>query len=378
MNAVPLVRAFGYEIRVHLSWALVLAVIAVTVAGQVEDLFPGTTPVATWVVAVVLAGSVLLSVVIHELGHAVVGRRVGIPPEPVVVYFFGAAASPAVLAGRPRDEIAVALGGPAVSLLVAAFLLPLAIPASVLGSGFVEIAGGLALVVGSLNLVLGLVNLLPAFPLDGGRIVRGLAWARSGDPSAALRVAAVSGRVLGLGLAGTGVLVILLADSLNGVMVALCGWFLVATASSLRRQAQFETLLGGLRVGEVMDREVQGVPPGLTLDTFASRVLDGTVSPTLPVMRGVELLGIVGAAQLRRVRRDRWTTLRASDVMAAGSALPAVGSETPVRSVLDALRRTGLDGLPVVDGGVVTGVVTRRGIAEALRSRSVGHDAAAV
>ena len=166
----------------------------------------------------------------------------------------------------------------------------------------------MAFVVGALDLALGLVNLVPAFPLDGGRVVRGLAWARSGDARAGLRTAARVGRFIGLLLAGLGVVGILLGDvvgieTIDGLMVALCGWFLTSTARTVERQAGLDQLLDGLSVADVMDRDVAGIPPGLTLDTFAGQVLDGSSPMALPVTRGTELLGVIGASQLRRVRR---------------------------------------------------------------------------
>jgi Zn-dependent protease/predicted transcriptional regulator len=376
VSHLPIVRLFGFEIRIHVSWAIIVAVLAVTVAAQVGSMEPDTSQPIRWVIGGFVAVSLLVSAILHELGHALVARRVGVPPGPVVVYFFGAAADPSLITTRPRAEIAVALAGPAVSLAIAAVLLLAASAMVTVGPPPVQVAGDIALVIGALNLLLGLFNLLPAFPLDGGRVVRGLAWARTGSAGEGLRAAAWVGRGLGIILAIVGIGFILLADSVDGLMVALCGWFLISTAGGVKRQALLDALIGDLRAGEVMDTMVQGVPPGLTIDTFAARVLDGTASSSLPVVRGPDLLGMIGAAQLRRVRPDRWATTRAEDLMVGPPKMPVVDSQTPIRAVLDSLQRSGLDGLPVVDGGALAGVVTRRGVAEALRLRTIGHGAA--
>lgn len=372
MSTIPLLRLFGFEIRVHVSWAIILAVLAVTVATQVERMDPSTSPIVRWLIGAIVAGSLLISALLHELGHAFVTRRIGLPPRPVVVYFFGAAASPTLTTDRPRDEVSVAIAGPLVSLALGGGLLLLSVAASLAGPP-VRVAGQIAFVVGALNLLLGIFNLLPAFPLDGGRIVRGIVWSRSGDPEDGLRAAARIGRLLGIGMAAFGIALILAADSVDGLMVALSGWFLISTASVVKRQAHIDAIIGDLRAGEVMDPIVQQVPPGLTLDTFAARVLDGSASPSLPVVRGPDLLGMIGVAQLRRIRPDRWPTTRAQDLMVAPPAMPIVDSQTPIRAVLDQLQRSGLDGLPVVDGGALAGIVTRRGVAEALRIRAIGR-----
>ena len=372
MSTIPILRLFGFEIRVHVSWAIILAAVAVTVATQVERMDASASPFVRWLIGAIVAGSLLSSALLHELGHAFVARRLGLPARPVVIYFFGAAASPSLTTVRPRDEVSVAIAGPLVSLGLGGGLLVLSFAASRAGQPPIQSAGEIAFVVGTLNLLLGIFNLLPAFPLDGGRVVRGIAWSRSGDPEEGLRTAARIGRFLGIAMAAFGFAFILAADSVDGLMIALSGWFLVSTASVVKRQAHMDAVIGDMRAGEAMDRVVQQVPPGLTLDTFAARVLDGSASPSLPVVRGPDLLGMIGVAQLRRIRPDRWATTRAQDLMVVPPAMPVVDSQTPIRAVLDQLQRSGLDGLPVDDGGALAGVVTRRGVAEALRLRALG------
>jgi Zn-dependent protease len=365
MNALPVARILGFEVRIHVSWAIILAVIGVTTATQVADMSPELAGPGSWVAAAVVAVAFLVSALAHELGHAVAARRAGLPGGPIVVYFFGGAASSRLETARPRDEMMIAAAGPLVSLVVGAIFAAIALVVDRVGGGQVLVVARVALAIGAMNLLLGGVNLLPAFPLDGGRIVRGLAWARTGDPARALRVASSSGRYLGILFATAGIITILLVDSTDGLMLALCGWFIVSSASAIQRNAEVDAMLDGISVADVMDHDVAGVPPGLTLDTFAEQVLDSDARATVPVMRGPDLLGLIGRKQIRRVRRDRWAATRAEDLMISGDALPRVGPETSLRDVLDRLHRSGLDGLPVVEAGALTGIVTRQAVAEA-------------
>jgi Zn-dependent protease/predicted transcriptional regulator len=374
MSALPIARLFGFEIRIHVSWAVILAIIAVTIQSQVGVVAPETDPATRWAVGAVVAAAFLLSALAHELGHAIAARRAGMPGGPIIVYFFGGAASATLEATRPRDEVIVALAGPLVSIVIAAVLL------AVTGVG--EVAGGtalavgrIALVIGLMNLVLGVANLLPAFPLDGGRVVRGLAWARTGDPNRGLQIAASSGRNLGIVMAAIGIVGIIAVDSIDGLMLTLAGWFLVSSARAIDRTADVERLLEGVNVADVMDRDISGVPPGLTLDTFAEQILRDGPAASVPVMRGLEVLGMIGPRQVRGVRRNRWTETRAEDLMVSGDALPSVRPETSLRAALDHLQRSGLDGLPVIEGGALTGVVTRRAVAEVVRDRLKARDA---
>jgi len=366
MNALPIARLFGFEIRVHVSWAIILAVIGVTAATQATHVAPELGVTGGWIIGTVVAASFLVSALAHELGHALAARHVGLPGGPVIVYFFGGAATSRLETTRPRDEVLVAVAGPLVSLVAGAGFMTLALAGELAGSGSMFVIGRVALVIGVMNLLLGGVNLLPAFPLDGGRIVRGLAWARTGDSSRALTIAASSGRYLGILFATAGIVGILIVDSLDGLMLAVCGWFIVSSASAIERSAAVDVMLEGISVADVMDHDVSGIPPGLTLDTFADQILDGSSQPSVPVLRGLDLLGMVGAKQVRRIRRDRWANTRAEDLMISGDALPSVGPETSLRDALDRFHRSGLDGLPVLEAGALTGIVTRRAVVKAL------------
>ncbi|MEJ7749439.1 MAG: site-2 protease family protein, partial [Candidatus Limnocylindrales bacterium] len=204
MNALPIARLLGFEIRVHVSWALILAIIAVTVASEVERVSPSMSDPIRWLAGGLIAAAFLLSALAHELGHAVAERRAGMPGRPVIVYFFGGAATPTLMTRKARDEVVAAVAGPAVSLVIGVLLLAVTAIGEIAGPGAVQVIGRLALIVGVLNLILGLVNLLPAYPLDGGRLIRGLVWQRTGDPSRGVLVAARAGRWLGLILAGIG------------------------------------------------------------------------------------------------------------------------------------------------------------------------------
>ena len=366
MNALPIASLFGFEIRVHVSWAIILAVIGVTATTQVTELAPGIGAAAGWLIGAVVAASFLLSALAHELGHALAARHVGLPGGPVIVYFFGGAASTRLETTRPRDEILVASAGPLVSLAVGLVLMVVALVGELAAGGSMQAVGRVAFVIGVMNLLLGGVNLLPAFPLDGGRIVRGLAWARTGDPARSLRISASAGRYLGILFATAGIVGILVVDSLDGLMLAVCGWFIVSSAGAVERSADVDVMLEGISVADVMEHDVSGVPPGLTLDTFADQILSGSAQSSVPVLRGRDLVGMVGAKQVRRIRRDRWAHTRAEDLMVSADALPSVGPEMSLRDVLDRLHRSGLDGLPVLESGALTGIVTRNAVAKAV------------
>ena len=374
MSAIPIARIAGFEIRVHVSWIVVLAVITAIVGGRVEPLESGAGPLVHWFVGGAVAVLFLLSALAHELGHALVARRAGVPGGPVIVYFFGGAATAGLETRRPRDEAAVALAGPLVSLAIGTAALGLAGWLDPTGTGPAAILGQIALLVGILDLILGGANLLPAYPLDGGRLVRAVGWQRTGDPVRGLRIAAQVGRGLGLALAVLGTGLILAVDSTDGLMLALCGWLLVSTARAVERTAGVERLLEGIQVGDIMEPDGAHVPVGLTLDTFADQIVDGQRG-AVSVFDGRDLVGMLGTRQVRRVRRSRWAQTRAGDVMTRSADLPTVAPETTVRAALELLTRSGLEGLPVTVDGSVGGIVTRRAVTDAIRRAALARTA---
>ncbi len=369
-NSFPIARIAGIEIRIHISWAFILTLIIVTVASQVRDMDATLSVPAQWAIAIVAGFLFLASGVAHELAHALVARRRGVTTDSVVVTFLGAAVPSDLAARSPRDEILIAAAGPLTSIVIGGILLGISVLADAMGNGPAMVVAEVTLIVGALDLVIGFLDFIPAFPLDGGRMVRGIGWARSGDAVDGLHLAARSGRIVGLLIGAGSIVTIIAIDTIDGLMVALCGWFLVSTARSLEQTAGLELVLDGMRVGDVMDRNVATISPTLTLDTFASQILDGSAAMAIPVMRDNELLGLIGVREIRGLRRDRWPTTRAEDAMIGVRRLPVIGPETTVRGAIEAMARTRLDGLPVLDGGALIGVVTRKTLAQAIRAKA--------
>jgi Zn-dependent protease/CBS domain-containing protein len=370
MNGIPIARLFGFEIRLHPSWVVIVAVITVLVVGQMDASAPAMPVPLRWVTGAVVAAAFLVSVLAHELGHGIAGRRRGVDVGPITLYFFGGSASFQVEADRPRDEIVVALAGPAVSLAIGFALAVAGIAGSGTGVPAIEVAAGIAIVLAALNLVLGGVNLVPAYPLDGGRVVRGVVWARTGDERRGARAAAVSGRTVSWMVIGFGVVVAIAGDMIDGLMVALSGWLLATASRGIERRVAVQDLLKDVRVGDVMDRTVSSIPPNLTVDTFGDRLLGTDETSALPVVRDDVIVGVVSASQVRKLRRGSWATTRAEDLMVAPPALPLMRVGDTLWSALDGLRRTGLDGLPVVEGAGLLGVITRRGILAAIQKQA--------
>jgi Zn-dependent protease len=371
MNGIPVARVLGFEIRLPISWIFIIAVITVTVATRLTPFLPDVDPLVSWVIGLVASLGFLVTVVGHELAHAVVARRDGAVTTSLIVHFIGSPAAIDVIATSPRAEATIALAGPLASLLIGLAAIGVTLAILLVGPGAAAIADAF-LIVGALNLLLAGVSLVPAFPLDGARVVRAAAWQRSGERRAGTRIAGIVGKYVGRILLVVGFAIALVDQDLtvDGIMVALTGWFLLASARSVERWLILDELIQGMSVGEAMESELSTISPQLTLDTFAAGVLDGSVTPALPVVHDDVLVGIVGAAQLRAVARRNWSSTRTEDVMVSKPEMPTAQPDDRLTDALERLRRSHLDGLPVLDGETLRGVLTRRSIAALLHARA--------
>lgn len=371
MNGIPVARILGFEIRLPFSWVFIVAVITVTVGSRLAQFLPEGDPTINWIVGLIASLAFLATVIVHELAHAIVARRDGAETTTLVVHFIGSPAAIDVVASSPRAEATIALAGPAASAVLGALATGIALGLLTLGPAAEAVADAF-LIIGALDLLLAGVSLVPAFPLDGARLVRAFAWARTGNKRSGTRIAGVIGKYAGRVILVIGFAVILAnqALTLDGIMVGLAGWFLIASARSVDRWLVLDELIQGMSVGEAMEGELATISPQLTLDTFASGVLDGSVNPSLPVVEADELVGIVGAAQVRAVARRNWASTRTADVMVAPPEMPTARPDDRLTDALESLRRTHLDGLPVLDGATLRGVLTRRSIAALLHARA--------
>lgn len=373
-GGVPVARILGIEIRVSFAWAVLIALITVIGAQQATLGAPTIAPVVQWAIGVAVALLFLVSVIAHELAHALVGRRRGVPTTVIALGFIGGLAPLAIQAPRARDELVIALVGPAVSLLLAALLIAAGVLLGTVVPESAPIAGGVV-VVGVLNLILGVISLVPAMPLDGGRVVRAVAWGRMGDRDRATSVTARVGRMVGWTIMGVGIALAFAEFVTEGLIAIALGWLLNTGARTVERRLALEQLLRGLKVGEAMERDVPFVGPGLTIDTFASRFEGPDAVTAMPVVEDDVVVGVLGRKRLMRLGRRRFGGTRVDEVMAVPPRAPFLAPSDALWDAVELLNEAGLDGLAVAEGGHLAGLVTRDGLANVIRLHAASRAA---
>jgi Zn-dependent protease/predicted transcriptional regulator len=367
---VPIARILGIEIRVQLAWILPLALVAVLAVDEIQTTSPALEPLTAWGLGAMVAAAFFLSSLVHDLVHAVVARSRGIQVSAIAVSFFGGSTPLDPTAPNPRDDLAIAASGPLASLAIAGASGVLAVVAAGLGGDLGLLAVPLvALLV--LNAILGGINLVPAYPLDGGRIIRAIAWRRTGSEVSGWRAAVLSGRISGFAGVIIGLAILLfLGSTTDGAMIALSGWFLILSARTIRDRLRVDELIGDLHVRDAMEPATITVHSGLTLDTFASQLMDGASTTTaVPVTDDDRVVGLVGLRQVNRLRRDKWPETRVGDVMVKPPRLPLLGPDDPLPTAVAGLQRANVDGLPVLADGRLVGLVTRPGVGKVVAER---------
>jgi Zn-dependent protease/CBS domain-containing protein len=373
-GGIPVARIFGIELRISFAWVVLIALIAFVGAQQAALSDATLSPAAQLVIGIGVAVLFLASVIAHELAHALVGRRRGVPTTTIVLGFIGGLAPLSIQAGTARDELAIAVAGPLVSFLLGAVLTVGGVLLGSLVPASVPVAGGIV-VVGVLNLILAILSVLPAMPLDGGRVVRALAWSHSGDRDRAYRTTARVGRMVGWTILGVGVALILAEFVTEGLIGIALGWLLNTGARTGERRLALEQLLRGSRVQDAMRVDVPFVGPNLTIDTFANRFEGADAVAAMPVVDDDKVVGVLGRKRLVRLGRRRFGGTRVEDVMAAPPQAPVLAPSDALWDAVEAMNEAGLDGLAVANDGQLAGLVTRESLADTIRGLAAAQAA---
>ncbi len=366
-SAFRIGRVMGISIEIHPSWLVIAFLVTYSLATVQFPLeYEGWGTGMYWLVAAVTSVLFLVSVLGHELSHAVVARRFGVKISAITLFVFGGAASMETEPKRARDEALIAAAGPVASLLIGVVLLAIAIV--VQQEQIAALVGWL----GFINLTLGVFNLVPGFPMDGGRILRAALWRLRGDRYAATRNAATVGQLIGYVLIALGILLAFRPGGIvAGIWLALIGWFLSSAAEQAATQTSIEHTLRGVHVRDVMEPEPPSVSPNESVSSLIhDRMLHGEHRTFLVRYPDGGLAGIVTLSDVRRVSRDAWDQARVTDVMTRYADLAMAGPDDEVESSMRLMQERGVSQLPVVtEGRAVAGLLTRAGIMRLIETR---------
>jgi Zn-dependent protease len=361
-------RIAGIEVGIHPSWLIIYALVVTSAIGFTPLFSPELSHRSTIVLGLVAALVLFASVVAHEFAHALVARRLGIPIGGITLFLFGGVATIESEPNSPADEFRVAIAGPALSIALA--IVFGALYAGTMALGWVwgaTLCAYLALT----NTALAAFNLLPAFPSDGGRVLRSLLWRLNHSQAKATLWASWVSVVFAVLLAVSGGYFVIATHEMRGLWWVVLGLFLWQAAVVSGRRARVDLALERLQVADCMLKTLIPVPANTMVASFIGEVA-GSQTAGYPVVDHGALVGLADVRNTSGLPLAMWDRTPVSSVMVPIARVPALSGHESARDALTRLHESGVDGLPVYQDGELIGIVTRDSIFRKL------HDGAPV
>ncbi|MEM9772446.1 MAG: site-2 protease family protein [Cyanobacteria bacterium P01_D01_bin.73] len=342
------------------SWFLIITLFAFVNSIEWQNRFPEWSMLLTWGIGLAVALLLFASVLLHELGHSMVAISQGIKVNSITLFMFGGMAAIDRESKTPMRAFAVAIAGPAVSIILFGLLF---------GFNTLLVEGSpLSIIVNNLariNLVLGTFNLIPGLPLDGGQILKAIVWKITGSRYKGTHWAAQAGLTLGWLAIAFGLFTTFNGGG-GGLWIAFLGWFCARNASNYDRVTSFQEALVGLKVGDAVAREFRVVDGNSTLREFVDQYLLQEERPVFFAASDGRYQGLVRPEELQTIERSVWDQKRISDIAIPLEQLPTVMESTSLVKVVRRLEDEGLPRMVVLTpAGAVAGVIDR---ADAVRA----------
>jgi Zn-dependent protease/CBS domain-containing protein len=356
-KGIPLFRLFGFSVRLDWSWLIIFVLLTWSLsAGTFPYFFPGLQATTYFWMGLVGALGLFFSIVLHELGHSLAARRHGVEMRGITLFIFGGVAEMSEEPPSPKAELAIAIAGPIVSVLISAVCLS----TGWLGQAVnVHLSvRGVLLYLGWINLALVAFNMIPAFPLDGGRVLRAVLWGQKGDLKAATRITSAIGSGFGVVMILFGALNFIGGNFIGGMWWFLLGMFLRGAAQTSYQQLLVRRALEGEPVSRFMQSEVVTVPAGATIREFVDDYVFKYHHKMYPVTDNGSLQGYMSTRMVKQWPATDWAQHTVGEVASACSDENSISPDADALKALSKMSQHGLSRLIVRDNGQLVGVVT--------------------
>lgn len=365
---MKVLKVGGVEVYFHYSWFVIFALIVWSLAvNYLPGQYPDQSQLFYWVVGVISAASLFVSVLAHEVSHALVSRRGGIGVRRITLHFFGGVAEIEEEARTPDLEFKMAAAGPLSSLALALILmagwrfalagdLPLGIRATLRYTSYI-------------NFMLAAFNMIPAFPMDGGRVLRAFLWKRSSNLLSSTRRATQVSQVFSYILIFLGIADIFLSSMFNGLWLLLIGLFIKRSAEDNMNAALISEALEGVKVSDIMTGEIHAVGPNLTIQQLVDDYFMKYKHGGFPVVSEGQLVGLITDYDVRRIRRERWGQVTVEDIMKPADELITASPKDKASDALLIMSKKDIGRLPVMENNHLVGIITRSDITKAISIR---------
>ncbi|MGB5217287.1 MAG: site-2 protease family protein [Smithella sp.] len=354
---VSLFTLFGFEIKADMSWLLLAALITWSLAtGLFPEQYKGLPQSAYWWMGIAGAVGLFLSIIFHELTHSLVARKFGVSMKEITLFIFGGVAHMEKDPPSPKAEFMIAVVGPLSSFFLAAsfFLLY----RFGVGSGWPVTIAGVLNYLSWLNMILAVFNLIPAFPLDGGRMLRSALWRWKKDVRWSTNIASQIGSGFGLLLIITGIIYIVRGNFVGGLWWFLIGMFVRAAAQSSYQQILARNLFHNKKVRDLMIANPITVPRSISLEDFIREYVYKYRHQAYPVLSFGKLTGCIFLKQLASIPREEWAHQTVGAVALPCDQNIIIGAEEDANKALEIMNRTGNSRLLVANGDELEGIIS--------------------
>jgi Zn-dependent protease/CBS domain-containing protein len=357
---------FGIEIRIDSSWVLIFGLVTWALARYYfPNQYPHWPPQQSWLIGLIASMLLFSSVLAHELTHSLVARSKGEEVRSITLFLFGGVAEISEEPETPAKEFIIALVGPLSSLVIASLFFGL----WQLMQGINEPIAAIARYLSIINGILALFNMVPGFPLDGGRVLRAIAWKWTGDIKRATRIASVAGQVIAFLLIFFGISQILRGLFFDGLWTALIGWFIHSAAVRGYRHTLMKESLKDVRAKDLMDTAFEAIDGSITVQELIEEHILKKKARSFLIQESGELAGIVCLEDVKAVPDDKRAQTKVREIMTPRDKLEAVSPEADGNEILAKLASGKIHQLPVIEGKQIKGLVCRADILDFMHLR---------
>lgn len=351
-----LFRLMGFEVGLDPSWVILAILVAWSLStGYFPFKYRELSLQTYWLMGIVGAVGLFMSIVVHEFCHSLVARQRGIPMQGITLFIFGGVAEMNDEPASAGDEFAIAVVGPLSSFAMAAVFYGLYRLGN--AAGWATAVTGVMGYLGMINLFLAVFNLVPAFPLDGGRMLRAALWGWKGNLKRATRIASRIGEGFGILLIAVGVLRVLNGLFIGGMWFFLIGLFIQNAAKMSYQQLLTRRALEGEALARFMNRNPVTVTPDITLERLVEEFIYRYHHKLYPVVDGDRLVGCITTRQVKETPRDRWPQTTVGELSQGCSAENTISPGTDAVEALARMHRNGAGRLMVVEGNRLQGII---------------------
>jgi Zn-dependent protease/CBS domain-containing protein len=353
---VRLFKLLGFEVRIDLSWIVIAVLVTWSLAkGLFPSYYPDLTTEVYWAMGVAGALGLFASIIFHEFCHSLVARKFGMPMKGITLFIFGGVAEMGDEPPTARAEFLMALAGPASSILLSVVFFGLY---RGLGADWNEPIRGVLGYLSMINALLAAFNLLPAFPLDGGRILRSILWGVKQDLQLATRISAGIGSAFAVILIFLGIISVLQGNVIAGLWWFLIGLFLRGAAQMSYQQLLVRRALEGEHISRFMTRNPVTVPPAITVAELVENYVLHHHFKMFPVVEDGRIVGCVTTRDIKEIPKEKWGEESVGEIAERCPPEIFIAPETDAVEALAIMNRTGLSRLLVAEGGNLVGLLT--------------------